>query len=108
MTMAAVCTLARFLPLALLLLVLALYPAPARAAEFTVNVFTDGHDFAPGNGVCSINPPLEPVVCTLRAALEEVNALAAASGGDHRINVPAGTYTVNLGVVPTRPGQSST
>src|SRR5438045_2311217 len=97
----------RLLPAALLLALglFALQAAPTAAATFDVNSTSDGHDANPGNGVCSINPPNQPVVCTIRAALEEVNALFAASGGTHRINIPAGTYTVNLGVVPTTPGQ---
>jgi CSLREA domain-containing protein len=83
------------LPLALLLF--ALQATPAHAATFDVNTTSDGNDFDPGNGVCSINPPAQPIVCTLRAAVQEVNALG---GGPHTINLPAGTYQVTLGGNP--------
>ena len=44
------------------------------AATFTVNSTTDGTDAAPGNGVCATAAG----VCTLRAAVQEANALAGA------------------------------
>ncbi|HOC42696.1 MAG TPA: CSLREA domain-containing protein [Thermoanaerobaculales bacterium] len=65
---------------------------PASAATFTVNSTVDGLDASPGNGVC-----LTPIsTCTLRAAIQESNALA----GEDLIIVPAGTYLLN------RPGTS--
>jgi CSLREA domain-containing protein len=62
-------------------------PAPAaRAASFTVNSVADQADGIPGNGVCATTSGQ----CTLRAAIEETNALA---GGDF-VSVPAGTYAL--------------
>ena len=71
--------------LALLLLALGALLAPsARAAEFTVNDNGDGPDATPGDGVCTTQftdpslPPTTgvPVTCTLRAAIQEANAVA--------------------------------
>lgn len=59
-----------------------------RAATFTVNSAADAVDAAPGNGVCATAGS----VCTLRAAIQEANALA----GDDTIIVPSGTYTLTL------------
>ncbi|CAG0968413.1 hypothetical protein ANRL3_01334 [Anaerolineae bacterium] len=60
----------------------------APRATFTVNSTTDAVDAAPGNGVCATVGS----VCTLRAAIQEANALA----GDDTIIVPAGTYTLTI------------
>ena len=73
----------RVLPLALALLALA--PASAHAATFTVNSTGDQTDVTPGNGVCATAGGQ----CTLRAAIVEANNLMGAD----TINVPAGTYT---------------
>jgi CSLREA domain-containing protein len=63
--------------------------SPAHAAvSFTVDSTTDAVDTAPGNGVCATAGS----VCTLRAAIQEANALA----GDDTITVPAGTYTLTI------------
>jgi hypothetical protein len=64
-----------------LLLVLCASPF-LHAAIFTVNDAGDGGDATPGNGVCAT---ATPGVCTLRAALQEANALA-------------GTDTINFGI----------
>lgn len=48
-------------------------PAAAPAVGFVVNVLTDAADAAPGNGVCETATEDE---CSLRAALQEANALA--------------------------------
>lgn len=66
--------------------VLLLLSATAQAATFVVNSDGDGADASPGNGVCSTGaaivlpttPPLVAIECTLRAAIEEANALAGA------------------------------
>lgn len=63
------------------LLVLA---ASAGAATFTVNDIGDASDQTPGNGVCAT----AGAVCTLRAAIEEANALA---GDDTIVISVAGT-----------------
>jgi hypothetical protein len=68
----------------------------AHAAIFDVNTTADGNDFHTMNGVCSINPPAQPIVCTLRAAVQQANAL----GGSHTINLPAGIYAVGSGMFP--------
>jgi CSLREA domain-containing protein len=49
-------------------------PQPAAAAPFTVNDTGDAGDASPGNGVCAT----AGAVCTLRAAIQEANALAGA------------------------------
>ena len=70
-----------------LALALALAP-PGRAATFVVNSTTDAVDAVPGDGVCATGAG----VCTLRAAVQETNALAGAD----IITLPAGTYTVTI------------
>ena len=69
----------------LVCLALALLLAPqARAAVFAVTSTADVVDAAPGDGVCDTGTG----ACTLRAAVQETNALAGADV----INLPAGTY----------------
>ena len=61
-------------------LILTLIAANASAATFVVNSTTDAPDQTPGNGVCdtgALNSQAN-VECTLRAAIEEANALAGA------------------------------
>ncbi len=58
------------------------------AASFTVNSFVDGVDVAPGNGICATPTG----VCTLRAAIQETNALPGAD----TIILPAGTYILTI------------
>ena len=66
--------------IALCLLVLTL-AVSSSAATFTVNTANDGNDNNAGNGTCASGiPPF--TVCTLRAAVQEANALA----GDDTIN----------------------
>src|SRR5437660_359344 len=65
----------------------ALLPA-AQAATFTVDSTLDAVDAHPGDGVCATATN----VCTLRAAIQEANALAGAD----TINVPAGMYTLSI------------
>lgn len=63
--------------------------APAAStATFVVNSAVDAVDAAPGNGVCATAGG----VCTLRAAIQEANALPGADV----ISLPAGTYTLTL------------
>ena len=78
-----------WLPLALLL-VLTLHFAAAQSAyanTFTVNSDADSNDSAPGDGFCFDAFS----VCTLRAAVEEANALPGAD----TIILPAETYILN-------------
>jgi CSLREA domain-containing protein len=71
------------------LCVAALLPAEAGAATFIVNSTLDVQEASPGNGQCN---PVGGVgaTCTLRAAIQEANAL----GGTHAIAVPSGTYSI--------------
>ncbi len=62
--------------------------AAARAASFTVTNTGDAVDAAPGDGVCAT----AGAVCTLRAAIQEANALS----GPDSIIVPAGTYLLTI------------
>lgn len=80
-------------------LALAVQPAtpPARAAIFIVNSATDAADLTPGDGSCAT----AGAVCTLRAAIEEANALAGADV----IQVPTGTYTLDPLAAPAVLGQ---
>jgi hypothetical protein len=67
--------------------------APASAAEFVVNVTTDAHDQALGDGLCRDATGH----CTLRAALEQANGQAGAD----TVTVPAGTFSANEELVIT-------
>jgi CSLREA domain-containing protein len=57
--------------------------AYAQGAVFTVNTTFDVADANPGDGICESLPPKS--VCTLRAAIEETNALA----GTNQIILPS-------------------
>ena len=57
---------------------------------FTVNSTADAVDARPGDGICETAP--SNGVCTLRAAIQETNALP----GPNTINVPAGTYILTI------------
>jgi hypothetical protein len=59
----------------------------ARAATFAVNTIIDATDATPGDGVCETASGNG--ICTLRAAVEETNALA----GPDVVTVPAGVYS---------------
>ena len=61
------------------------------ALTFDVDTEVDGPDNNPGDGICAtlVGP------CTLRAAIEEANAL----GGAHTINLPEGFYNAGDHVV---------
>lgn len=60
----------------------------AHGAGFTVNVLFDESDSNPGDGFC--RGIITPNVCTLRAAIQEANAL----DGDDTITLPVGTLTL--------------
>lgn len=57
---------------------------PAAAATFQVNTTADAVDASPGNGVCAT----AAAKCTLRAAIQEANALP----GQDTVKVPAGVF----------------
>ena len=61
---------------------------PAAAATFQVNATVDAVDVSPGNGVCAT----AAAKCTLRAAIQEANALP----GLDTVKVPAGVYRLTL------------
>lgn len=63
--------------------------ATAFAASFTVDDLNDTYDASPGDGLCQDASGW----CTVRAAIEESNALA----GTDTISIPAGTYTLSAG-----------
>jgi len=63
-------------------------PTAHASPPFTVDSTLDEHDDV-SDGECSSTPS---AACTLRAAIEEVNA-----SGSGNIAVPAGTYTLTLG-----------
>jgi CSLREA domain-containing protein len=67
---------------------------PARATSFTVNTTNDAIDANPGNSICADATGN----CSLRAAIQEANALAGAD----TIILPDGLYTLTLGsTLPT-------
>ncbi|NUM48236.1 MAG: CSLREA domain-containing protein [Anaerolineales bacterium] len=67
-----------------------LWTASARTnATFTVNTTTDTHDAAPGDGNCADSNGS----CSLRAAIEETNALTTTDD----VDLPAGTYLLSEG-----------
>jgi CSLREA domain-containing protein len=71
-----------------LLAVMAWFASPASALPpFAVNSTLDEADAAPGDGNCVSTPS---GVCTLRAAIQEVNVL-----GSGNINIPAGFYDLS-------------
>lgn len=60
----------------------------AGAATFVVTSTSDQTDATPGDGICSWMTG----ICTLRAAIQEANALAGADV----IQLPAGTFTLSI------------
>lgn len=79
---------------ALAISVLTLMSADDSAAivTFVVDSTADGVDNTPGDGFCSTTPG-DAGPCTLRAAIQETNALA----GTDIVDVPAGNYTLTIG-----------
>ena len=71
-----------------LALLITLAATPALSATFTVDTTADTTDVSPGDGFCGT--PIGP--CSLRAAVQETNALAGADD----IILPAGTYLLTL------------
>ena len=62
--------------------------APASAATFSVNSTADAVDAGPGDGTCATAGG----ACTLRAAVQETNALP----GPDTVSLPAGVYTLTI------------
>jgi hypothetical protein len=59
----------------LIVLLMLVLCAPASAANLVVDSAQDGHDRNAGDGICDGSPNGDPAFCTLRAAVEEANAL---------------------------------
>jgi CSLREA domain-containing protein len=76
------------IPVAALGLALGLGICPAAAITFTVDTTADAVDALPGDGSCATAGG----ACSLRAAVQEANALAGADA----ITLPAGTYVLTL------------
>ncbi|MEW5796840.1 MAG: FlgD immunoglobulin-like domain containing protein [Candidatus Zixiibacteriota bacterium] len=70
------------------------------ASTFVVNTSADSHDAVPGDGLANKNADADSVVCSLRAAIEEANALA----GPDTILVPfeIGPIMLSLGTLTVR------
>ncbi|MCA1624130.1 MAG: hypothetical protein LC778_10085 [Acidobacteria bacterium] len=72
------------------------------AADFTVNLTTDQHDANTGDGICDIDLAIAGEQCSLRAAVEQANALA--SNDRVLFNLPANSTvtltTANGGEIP--------
>jgi hypothetical protein len=66
-------------------------PITTQAASFTTNTLLDTSDASPGDGLCADAAGK----CSLRAGIEETNALA----GSDTLNVGAGTYLVGQTLV---------
>jgi CSLREA domain-containing protein len=66
-----------------------LVAGPAHATDMTVNTTADGHDGVAADEICDTAAG-PPVVCTLRAAVEEANSQSLSEPDN--ISVPAGTY----------------
>lgn len=80
----------RLLPAVAIVAVLA---GPARAVTFPVTSVADERDASPGDGVCSAAGG----ACTVRAAIEEANALPGADA----VTLAAGTYVLMSPLVVT-------
>src|ERR1700720_4241405 len=79
-----------FIALVAGLLLTASHVTTVRAASFTVNSHNDQVDANIGDGTATTSSG----TCTLRAAIQEANALA--SGGPHTITLPAGNYDLTI------------
>jgi CSLREA domain-containing protein len=69
-------------------LFLTVFAPSASASTFTVDSTTDAGDADPSNGVCATDDG----ACTLRAAVQQANALA----GPDEVDIPAGTYRLTI------------
>jgi CSLREA domain-containing protein len=81
--------LTRMLAVVLMLVCSAILPIIAEAATFTVNSTIDDVDADPGDGICATTVDS---ACTLRAAIQEANALVGAD----TIKLKAGLYMLTI------------
>lgn len=81
-------------PLAVLILLLSFTPSPSTGATFTVDSTVDLPDADPGDGVCAAAGG----ACTLRAVVQETNALRPRFDvpGPDTVLLPAGTYELTI------------
>lgn len=82
---------ARLVPLAFASLYFLAFAPPASAETFLVNSTRDEGDAEPGDGICAT----EAGLCTVRAAVDEANALA----GPDEIVIPSGRFRLNAGTL---------
>ncbi len=80
------------LVLVMTLLLIPVFSGEALADTFTANELFDAPDAKPGNGKCDAVPGTEGQQCTLRAAVQESNAL----DGRDTIVLNPGTYLLTL------------
>lgn len=80
------------LALVMTLLLIPVFSGEALADTFTANQFADRPDTNPGNGKCDAISEMEGQQCTLRAAVQESNAL----NGRDTIILNPGTYLLTL------------
>jgi CSLREA domain-containing protein len=73
-------------------ILLGLWAMPARGAIFVAGSTSDIGDWDPGDGSCDTSPIVGVTICTLRAAIQEANALP----GDDVIQLYGNTYSLNL------------
>ncbi len=74
---------------------------PLDAAAFTVDSIADGSDFSAGDGFCDTDDSVGDGPCTLRAAIEEANALSWTDTIQFDI-IGAGPHTISPGsALPT-------
>ncbi|HSH01638.1 MAG TPA: choice-of-anchor Q domain-containing protein [Anaerolineae bacterium] len=71
-------------------LLLQTFTPTTTSAEFTVNATHDAVDINPGDGICETDTGNN--ICTLRAAIQETNAL----NGADTIHLPSGVFTLTL------------
>src|SRR5688572_13580573 len=76
------------LALAASAMLVALAVSPVQGANLSVNSTADQSDANPGDGLCATGAG----VCTLRAAIQEANALPGAD----TITLPPGVYSLGL------------
>jgi CSLREA domain-containing protein len=88
------------MPNALTLAIIAFLAAPqfASPATFVVNDTADANDGKPGDGLCETSAGNG--LCTLRAAIEESNAVSGSSYD--QIDIPPGTYRLTRGSLEIR------
>ena len=83
----------KYVPPFLSLAVTFLFPLQAFSLIFTVNTTMDAVDLNPGDGVCDINPSPFITLCSLRAAIQEANAIL---NSHELIQLPPGTYQLSI------------